>query len=58
MMKVAATIVVTVTVVTAVHGQAHNDVYDVLDQELDAILEKHVKHLYGAREVVSPKMKR
>ena len=57
-MEVSATIVVIVTVITAVHGQAHNHVYDDLDQELDAILEKHVKHLYGDREVVSPKMKR
>ena len=57
-MEVSATIVVIVTVITAVHGQAHNHVYDDLDQELDAILEKHVNHLYGTVEVVSQKMKR
>ena len=57
-MEVPTTIVVIVTVFTAVHGQAHNDVYDVLDQELDAILEKHAKHLDRVREVVSHKMKR
>ena len=58
MMKVAATIVVIVTVITAVLGQAHNHVYDDLDQELNAILENHVIQLYGTGEVVSQKMKR
>ena len=57
-MEVSATIVVIVTVITAVHGQAHNHVYDDLDQELNAILENHVNHLYDTGDVVSHKMKR